>query len=305
MTASTDLILIPDPRSGPVPVGWFEDVAMPALAEINTWRELDDVESQLVAVKSFVECYDGDALEFEKALRMLEKRRGDLAGPPEPGRRTDLQPVTRVLQVSPEIGETDKMTLSRWRIISRGWDKILPVILRATSRSEVTQAAVLRFIQGGVHFSSDSPEWHTPPEVVAKVVRVLGEIDVDPCADMNRTIPATTHYTKDEDGLSVEWGGRVYMNPPYGGEVRRWVDKLVLEYSSRVVVEAIALVPSRTDTGWFRALRDYPRCFVSGRLKFSGSENSAPFPSMVVYLGPNPDSFAEVFGDLGDIYELR
>ena len=54
-------LIVPDPRNGPVPVGWFEDVAMPVLAEIDTWEGLDDAESQLVAVKSFVECYDGDA----------------------------------------------------------------------------------------------------------------------------------------------------------------------------------------------------------------------------------------------------
>ena len=114
-------------------------------------------------------------LEFEKALRMLEKRRGDLAG-------TDVKSGPRNSSTHGGIEEGSDGTLSRWRTIARGWDKILPVILRATNRSEVTQAAVLRFIQTGVHYSSDTPEWCTPTEPVAKAVEVLGSIDLDPWA---------------------------------------------------------------------------------------------------------------------------
>jgi hypothetical protein len=59
----------------------------------------------------------------------------------------------------------------------------------------------------------------------------------------------------------------------------------VAEHEAGNVGEAVALVPSRTDTEWFRMLRDFPKCFVSGRLNFSEHEKSAPFPSVVIYLG--------------------
>lgn len=46
------------------------------------------------------------------------------------------------------------------------------------------------------------------------------------------------------------------------------------------------LIPARTDTIWFhRFLYKKPNVdirFLKGRLKFSGSKNSAPFPSMIV-----------------------
>ena len=155
--------------------------------------------------------------------------------------------------------------------------------------------------KGGL-YSSLSGEWATPPEIVDRIVAALGSIDLDPCSDGN-TIPATTHYTEKDDGLTKQWAGRVYMNPPYGTGIKRWISKLADEFEQGEVTEAIALVPARTDTAWFRRLANYPVCFIRGRLRFGGMENSAPFPSAAVYLGPDSSRFREVFSDIGDVYE--
>ena len=132
----------------------------------------------------------------------------------------------------------------------------------------------------------------------------MGGVDTDPCSNSHEdpTVPAATHYTIEDDGLTQEWKGRVYMNPPYGREIVDWVSYLVEQYQNGNTTEAIALVPSRTDTAWFRLLRDYPHCFIWGRLNFSDNGNAAPFPSMAVYLGDNPDKFISAFKDIGDIY---
>jgi hypothetical protein len=150
-----------------------------------------------------------------------------------------------------------------------------------------------------VHFTSDSPEWYTPSAVVDATLRLLGHIDLDPCSDPDHGIPATTHYTQKDDGLAQAWAGTVYMNPPYGGVIGGWVEKLIAEYRAGNVTEAVALVPSRTDTRWFAPLYEFSLCFVSGRLKFSGHENSAPFPSVLVYLGERREEFKDIFSDLG------
>ncbi len=94
------------------------------------------------------------------------------------------------------------------------------------------------------------------------------------------------------------------MNPPYGREIREWVKKLHEEYQVGNTKEAIALLPARTDTQWFKILREYPRCFIYGRLIFGNAKTSAPFPSVVVYLGMQPERFNQVFSKLGDIYVL-
>jgi phage N-6-adenine-methyltransferase len=156
----------------------------------------------------------------------------------------------------------------------------------------------------GVHFSSESPEWYTPAHILERTAAALGGIDLDPCADPERHVPSLDHFTKEDDGLSREWRGRVYMNPPYGSEIGAWVRKLLAEYRKGHVTAAVALVPARTDTTWFYLLREQPRCFVRGRLTFSEHENAAPFPSAAFYLGPDPRGFVRAFGSLGDVYEL-
>lgn len=153
-----------------------------------------------------------------------------------------------------------------------------------------------------VHHSSESEEWYTPAEIVERVVAVLGRIELDPCSNAAKTVPATAHFTKADDGLSQQWSGSVFMNPPYGRPIAEWADKLVAEYKAGRVTSAIALVPARVDTDWWRTFREYAVCFVDGRLKFSGHKNSAPFPSALIYLGGNIDRFHDEFKAIGDVW---
>lgn len=157
----------------------------------------------------------------------------------------------------------------------------------------------------GLHFSSQTAEHYTPPELVAAVVACLGAIDLDPCSnDGPPNVPATQHYTRTANGLAQPWTGRVYMNPPYGRDMKRWIRKLVAEHRRPGgVTAAIALVPARPDTQWFQVLRDFPCCFVTGRLTFIGNDDPAPFPSAVFYLGDDLDRFARCFTPFGDIWQ--
>lgn len=158
-----------------------------------------------------------------------------------------------------------------------------------------------------VHFSSATPEHYTPREIIDAALACMGAIDLDPCSNSHESpnVPATEHFTIDDDGLAQEWHGRVYMNPPYGRDIVAWVEKLDTEHRAGRAIEALALVPARTDTQWWQTLRDYPVCFITGRLKFinEGNGESAPFPSAVIYLGTNIDHFYYAFNDLGDIYQ--
>lgn len=174
-----------------------------------------------------------------------------------------------------------------------------------------------RYDQTGVRmineslFSSETPEHYTPRSIVDHVIRVLGAIDLDPCSNSREcpNVPASSHFTPTENGLSRPWFGRVYMNPPYGREIGDWVRKLVSEFRAGNVSAAVALVPARTDTYWFGEIYGFPVCFVRGRLRFLDRERnpqgSAPFPSAIVYLGNERERFYSVFENLGDIYIPR
>lgn len=157
-----------------------------------------------------------------------------------------------------------------------------------------------------VHYSSASDEWNTPQPLLDRAVKLLGAIDLDPCSNNDKApnVPAALHYTIEDDGLSREWRGRVFLNPPYGRVIQDWTARLDESYRSGSVTEALALVPARTDARWFTELRSYPRCFVRGRLRFGDAKNCAPFPSAVFYLGTNLLGFAEEFGELGDVFAL-
>jgi site-specific DNA-methyltransferase (adenine-specific) len=147
--------------------------------------------------------------------------------------------------------------------------------------------------------SSKSDEWYTPDHIVQGVQDALGRIDLDPCSNSQKSVPAEVHFTKKDDGLAQSWAGNVYMNPPYGAVIGDWVEKLVQEYNSGKVTEAVALVPARVDTEWFRKFTGCVVVFVSGRLHFSNSENAAPFPSALVYLGKDKQKFKEAFAEIG------
>lgn len=155
----------------------------------------------------------------------------------------------------------------------------------------------------GAIMSSDSVEWYTPSHILDAAVVALGGIDLDPCSNADRTVPATTHYTVEDDGLSHGWRGRVYMNPPYGREIGDWIEKLAVEYEMGNVTEAVALVPARTDTAWWGRLAPLMSrlCLVRGRLSFSGAD-PAPFPSAAIYLGLTPQGFDDAFGALGWVH---
>jgi hypothetical protein len=115
-------------------------------------------------------------------------------------------------------------------------------------------------------------EWWTPPAVF----EALGlTFDLDPCAPEGGVpwVPATRHFSRSDDGLTQPWEGRVWLNPPYGPEAGKWVQRLADHGWG------IALVFSRTDVRWWH--RAVPRasavCFIEGRLTFiAGDGQSAP-----------------------------
>ena len=154
--------------------------------------------------------------------------------------------------------------------------------------------------------TSDDVEWYTPPEIRDAVIEALGGlVDTDPCADPGKTFPATRHFTEAENGLALPWPGRVYMNPPYGRTINQWTTKLADEITDGWTTEAVALLPARVDTTWWHELAPPLVCFIRGRLRFSGYEQSAPFPSAAVYFGPSPERFSQAFRHIGTLYKAE
>ena len=62
--------IVPDPRTQPVPRGWWEEVAAPVIDRLSGWDKLDEAEASLLGMAAYIDGMDGDAVEFEKALRI-------------------------------------------------------------------------------------------------------------------------------------------------------------------------------------------------------------------------------------------
>lgn len=127
-------------------------------------------------------------------------------------------------------------------------------------------------------------EWLTPPSILER----LGAFDLDPCSPTNRPWPtAATHYTTNDDGLSLPWAGRVWLNPPYGPECGKWLEKLAAHG------DGIALIFARTDTDAFHRHvfgAANALLFLRGRLHFhrvdgSRAKANAGGPSVLVAYG--------------------
>lgn len=105
--------------------------------------------------------------------------------------------------------------------------------------------------------------WFTP----RPIVDALGPFDLDPCTQSFRPFDtAARHICKDlgECGLSADWSGRVWLNPPYGKAIVHWLMKLA-EHGN-----GIALVFARTDTTWAQSClaRADSVNFLKGRVRF-------------------------------------
>tara|TARA_R110000822_G_scaffold14327_10_gene50602 strand:- start:9559 stop:9984 length:426 start_codon:yes stop_codon:yes gene_type:complete len=131
-----------------------------------------------------------------------------------------------------------------------------------------------------VHFSSKTDLWYTPQTFFDRYDKKYGFI-LDVCATDDNT-KCNRWFTEEQDGLSQDWYGACWMNPPYGREIGKWMKKAHLEAKNNGAT-VVCLVPSRTDTMWWHdfAMKGEIE-FIKGRLKFGGSKNSAPFPSAVV-----------------------
>ena len=138
--------------------------------------------------------------------------------------------------------------------------------------------------QSSVHFSSRTDDWATPWDLFNELNREFG-FTLDPCSS-HQNAKCLRHFTVVEDGLSQDWSREVvFMNPPYGRAIARWMEKAFT--SSRAGATVVCLVPARTDTRWWHSFAIHGKVrFLRGRVRFGESKTGAPFPSAVVVFEP-------------------
>lgn len=135
---------------------------------------------------------------------------------------------------------------------------------------------------------STSEEWETPMEIFQPLSEEFHfETDL---AALPHNAKCASFYTPVMDALKQEWRGVCWLNPPYGYQLRKWIQKA--QTSAQKGATIVCLVPARTDTQWWHDyVLPYAEIrYLRGRLKFSGALNSATFPSAIVIFRSDPQS---------------
>ena len=160
-------------------------------------------------------------------------------------------------------------------------------------------------------------EWGTPDHIY-NTLNELYDFNLDPCALNGEIAKCENYFTPEEDGLKQMWAlppydvpydewaemdwrsGRVFLNPPYGRQLKTWMDKAAQELRVGNAEVVVVLMPASIGTKWFHEIV-YPHIseiiMVRHRISFidlDGTKNSsaANHDSIILELrdkgNPNP-----------------
>lgn len=121
--------------------------------------------------------------------------------------------------------------------------------------------------------------WLTPLELVNS----LGVFDIDPCGFPGHKTAETLFCLPEDNGLEMDWHGRIWLNPPYGKDQRLWLEKLKHHGNG------IALVFARLETKWIQPFIADGFFQLEGRVSFLNERfekvSNAGAPSMLIPFG--------------------
>jgi len=167
-------------------------------------------------------------------------------------------------------------------------------------------------VQTLVHVNENSreTEWYTPAYIIEAARKVMGEIDLDPASSpaSQERIKALDYYTREQDGLSRPWPGRVWLNPPYSQPaIDDFCLKLEAECGAGNTTQAVIITNNGTETHWGQVLLKLCTavCFHDGRVRFWAPDRESVTPlqgQMISYYGPEVVAFCREFALMGSVF---
>jgi phage N-6-adenine-methyltransferase len=285
------------------------DAARKALAEAKRVDEVKNIRDMAVAAQAYAkQAKDRQLIDHATEIRMrAEDRTGQLlrqmAERKERRKGGDPKSQPATLAKLQDIGVT-KTQSSRWQAFSA-----LPEDEKER-RIDAAKRKVIGALDGTRNHRAEGTgcnEWHTPPQYLALAREVLGEIDLDPAssAKAQEIVAAAAYFTKEDDGLTREWHGRVWLNPPYAQPlIAEFISKMCAEVRAGRVNQAIMLTHNYTDTAWFHEAASACNaiCFTRGRVKFVDRNGEVAAPTQgqsLFYFGDDVARFREHFDNVG------
>lgn len=268
--------------------------------------QADALEIEAMAKRRLADEYDAAQARGELADRSVGLKRGN--------NRPDIG-ITNIGTVKDiGISSYDVFDARKTRDVELANPGITGSVARelADAGIEPSKAAVTREINTRLNSFSGDNEWYTPAKYIDMAREVMGSIDIDPAsnATAQAVVQAKVHYTIDTDGLSKDWLGNLWMNPPYSNpEIQNFVEHLIVQISKGNVKEAIVLTNNSGDTGWHHDLQASCSrlCITKGRIRFESPTRASNSPAMgqsFFYFGGNPERFKEVFSAIGTVWAM-
>jgi phage N-6-adenine-methyltransferase len=260
------------------------EAVIAAAAALERWEDLEK------AVDFLIECQQVIVRWWDDHVRSAGKP-GVIVGSPAT--------IMTAVAATEQIG-SDKQRISRWRVAHKdlnAYRERVTVAARRKAELEVTESH---------RVNTGEYEWYTPERYSEAAREVMGGIDLDPATHeaAQRTVQATQYYTAQDDGLSLSWHGRVWLNPPYAQPLMSsFVRKLISEFTSGSVDQAVMLTHNYTDTAWFHEAQASALllCFTRGRISFVGASGPPTQGQAFFYFGSDGEKFREVFSNFGFI----
>jgi len=132
-------------------------------------------------------------------------------------------------------------------------------------------------------FKSKSEEYETPKEIFEPLQKEFN-LQLDVCASSSN-YKLDNYFTKEDDALTKDWHkyGNFWMNPPFGRELKKWVQKAYEESTKGVT--GVSILPVRSNTNWWHELIIGVGAevrFLKGRVKFNDCIKGAWLPFAIV-----------------------
>ena len=129
--------------------------------------------------------------------------------------------------------------------------------------------------------------WGTPQALFDKLDREF-QFTLDVCA-LPENAKCVRYFTPEQDGLKQDWSGVVWMNPPFGPGIEKWLAKArdhakhhptvfdgwdASHLTNQGVV--VAIVPTRTNAPWWHefVMQASEIRFIKKKVKFVSSDHN-------------------------------
>jgi len=149
------------------------------------------------------------------------------------------------------------------------------------------------------HVDNENDAYATKPELWRPLSKAVGGFDVDVASGAESEHIAPKQYTKEDDGLTQQWVGKVWLNPPFSNKME-WFRKAVNEVQAGNADTVVALAPVDTSTEWFQ--RWFSKadviCWLEGR-DWYVSSGSPSFNTAVGVFGEVNDDMLSVLDSKG------